>query len=561
MKLGVQIFGCLGECKKDPEGFFKKLAESGYDQVEPCIAVGYDMANPPAGMEALLDIVWTAEKIRAYMPLLKKYRLSLTSVHIFSQDAAACMDELIAAAKEFGIKQYVMNCPTEINEEVIDDFSATLVGMAEKLKEAGVALWLHNSFPPILWQKDGKTAYEIILEKCGGLVGAQVDVGWVQFGGVQPGAFLTQIKDYVKSIHYKDLSGDHTQIDPAENKCCLGDGILNYASVRMWASYSGKKLTQLVDQDRSAGDIMEDLRLSAERLDAVIPVRDQADIVSILETVDVETGERTVLKEFDGVVIEAPNWLKTKNALLYNSRGRIYEFDLDKKEERLVDTGHCIYCNNDHVLSPDHKYIAVSHQTREDYQSRIYVIPLEPKEGETVVPTLVTPIAPSYLHGWSPDGKTLAYCAFRQGQPDIYTIPVQGGLETQLTDEPGLDDGPEYSPDGKYIWFNSTRSGLMQIWRMEADGANPTQMTTDENNSWFAHLSPDGTQVAYVTYYKGDVDPGDHPANKNVEIRIMPVEGGEYRTLVKLFGGQGTLNVNSWSPDGKKLAFVSYRLK
>ncbi len=221
----------------------------------------------------------------------------------------------------------------------------------------------------------------------------------------------------------------------------------------------------------------------------------------------------------------------------------------------LIDTGNCIHCNNDHVLSPDHKQLAVSDHSQ-DGKSRIYTLSIEGG-----VPALITRNAPSYLHGWSPDGATLAYCAECNGDYDIYTIPVQGGEETRLTFAAGLDDGPEYSPDGGYIWFNSVRSGLMQLWRMKADASEQTQMTFDENNSWFAHLSPDGTMVAYITYHKGDVNPGDHPANKNVEIRLMPSQGGEYRTLVKLFGGQGTLNVNSWSPCGKKLAFVSYRLK
>lgn len=100
----------------------------------------------------------------------------------------------------------------------------------------------------------------------------------------------------------------------------------------------------------------------------------------------------------------------------------------------------------------------------------------------------------------------------------------------------------------------------IQIWRMKNDGSEQTQMTFDESNSWFAHLSPDGKTVAYITYKKGDVAPGDHPANKEVEIRTMSAEGEEYKTLVKLFGGQGSLNVNSWSPDSSKLAFVSYKL-
>ncbi|WP_202621553.1 TolB family protein [Anaerocolumna sedimenticola] len=136
-----------------------------------------------------------------------------------------------------------------------------------------------------------------------------------------------------------------------------------------------------------------------------------------------------------------------------------------------------------------------------------------------------------------------------------------GGIETKLTDTHGLNDGPEYSPCGSYIWFNSVRTGLMQVWRMNADGSDQTQMTFDESNSWFPHVSPDGKKIAYITYKKGDVEAGDHPANKNVEIRLMSSEGGEYKTLVHLYGGQGTLNVNSWSPDSKKLAFVSYRLK
>jgi Tol biopolymer transport system component len=279
-------------------------------------------------------------------------------------------------------------------------------------------------------------------------------------------------------------------------------------------------------------------------------------LVSILETIDIESGERKVLHEFD-TLIEAPNWKKNGKELVYNCLGRIYSYDIGTGVSTPVRAGICVRCNNDHVLSPDQKKIAVSHHTDEDGKSRIYIFPMEGG-----VPVLITPMGPSYLHGWSPDGSTLAYCAERNGEYDVYTIPVEGGLETRLTDAPGLDDGPEYSPDGKYIWFNLVRSGLMQLWRMRPDGTGQTQITFDEDsNSWFAHLSPDGKNVAYIAYKKGDVAPGDHPANKNVEIRIMPSEGGNYRTLVRLFGGQGTLNVNSWSPCGNKLAFVSYRFE
>lgn len=282
----------------------------------------------------------------------------------------------------------------------------------------------------------------------------------------------------------------------------------------------------------------------------------QRDSYSILETVDVFTGVRTVLKDFDHV-IEAPNWTRDGQYLIYNNLGKIYKFELSTGVIHEMNTGFAIDCNNDHVLSADNSEIAVSHATYEDAKSRIYILPIEGGE-----PRLVTEKGPSYLHGWSPDGKHLAYCAERNGQYDIYTISVDGGPETQLTNLPGLDDGPEYSPDGRHIWFNSTRSGLMQVWRMETDGSNPTHVIVGESNDWFPHVSPDGKWVVYISYRKGDVDPGDHPANKNVELRLIPADCGQPpRTIASLFGGQGTINVNSWAPDNRTIAFVSYRLK
>jgi TolB protein len=281
----------------------------------------------------------------------------------------------------------------------------------------------------------------------------------------------------------------------------------------------------------------------------------ERDTFSILETLDIETGERTVLREFDNV-IEAPNWTKDGRFLVYNCDGRMYTYELDDGAVQQIESGFAIDCNNDHVLSPDGAQLAVSHFTEADAKSRIYVLPFEGGE-----PVLITPNAPSYLHGWSPDGAALAYCAERNGQYDIYSIPASGGDETQLTDLPGLDDGPEYSPCGRWIWFNSTRSGLMQIWRMGHDGDNPVQMTAEDANCWFPHVSPDGRWVCYLAYRTGDVQPGDHPANKEVELRLMPAEGGASRTIARLFGGQGTINVNSWAPDSRRLAFVSYRLK
>lgn len=282
----------------------------------------------------------------------------------------------------------------------------------------------------------------------------------------------------------------------------------------------------------------------------------RTNVTSILETLDIATGERLAVKEFP-YLIEAPNWTPDGQWLVYNSKGKLYKISPDQSGEPIeIHTAFATRCNNDHVISADGKQIAISHGTKEDGQSRIYTLPFE---GGT--PSLITPMAPSYLHGWSPDMKYLAYCANRKGNYDIYVIPAEGGEEIRLTNAEGLDDGPEYSPSGQYIWFNSVRTGLMQVWRMQADGSEQTQMTFDETrNSWFPHISPDGKHIVYIAYKKGDVEPGDHPANKNVELLLIPAEGGEPKVLTSLFGGQGTINVNSWAPDSRRFAFVSYQI-
>lgn len=278
---------------------------------------------------------------------------------------------------------------------------------------------------------------------------------------------------------------------------------------------------------------------------------------SFLETYNVVTGERKVLHEFDHL-IEAPNWTMDGKALVYNSRGQMWRYDLATGESTHIDTGFANDCCNDHVLSADGKSLAISHSSGEGWTCQVYILPITGGE-----PRLVTENMPSFLHGWSPDGKWLTYCAFRdmENGGDIYIIPAEGGQEIQLTDAKGLNDGPEYDPSGEYIWFNSVRTGLMQAWRMKADGSEQTQMTFDEGwNTWFPHVSPDGKKVVMVCYKKGDLEPGEHLPHKNVELRLMDADGSNLQTIAKLFGGQGTINVNSWSPDSTQFAFVSYRL-
>ncbi|HXK09744.1 MAG TPA: hypothetical protein VMT70_08885 [Vicinamibacteria bacterium] len=272
---------------------------------------------------------------------------------------------------------------------------------------------------------------------------------------------------------------------------------------------------------------------------------------STLETISIASKDRRVVRHAREH-FEAPNWSRDGKDLLFNRGGRLYALPAEGGEPRPIDTGFATRCNNDHGLSPDGTLLAISDQSQGDGQSLVYTLPAG---GGT--PRRITALAPSYWHGWSPDGKTLAYCAERKGEFDIYTIPAEGGEETRLTDTPGLDDGPDYSPDGQWIYFNSERTGTMQVWRMRTDGREPQRLTSDGYNDWFPHPSPDGKWVAFLSYEK---DVKGHPANKDVMLRMMPAGGGEIQVLAKLFGGQGTVNVPSWSPDSTRLAFVSYRL-
>lgn len=281
------------------------------------------------------------------------------------------------------------------------------------------------------------------------------------------------------------------------------------------------------------------------------PVSAKPQLFSTLETVVIASKDRRAVYCTTNH-IEAPNWSRDGTFFLFNSGGRIYRLAVTGGEPQMIDTGFANRCNNDHGLSPDGTQLVISDQS-EERRSLIYLLPIT---GGT--PKRITRLGPSYWHGWSPDGRTLAYCAERNGEFDIYTIPAAGGEEARLTTAPGLDDGPEYSPDGRFIYFNSERGGSMQIWRMRADGTQPEPVTADDLNNWFPHLSPDGRWIVFLSYAR---DVKDHPANKDVTLRILPASGGKPEILAKLFGGQGTINVPSWSPDSKKVAFVSYQLK
>ena len=278
-------------------------------------------------------------------------------------------------------------------------------------------------------------------------------------------------------------------------------------------------------------------------------------LYSTLETVAIASTDRRVVYT-DASHFEAPNWTHDGANFLFNKEGHIVRLPVGGGTPSIIDTGSAIHCNNDHGISPDSKWLAISDSSQPDHESSVYIVPFD---GGT--PRRLTKDSPSYWHGWSPDGKTLAFVGKRNGDFDIYTIPFTGGEETRLTTAKGLDDGPEYSPDGKYIYFNSERTGHMQIWRMHADGSQQEQVTFDDFNDWFPHISPDSKWMVFISYGNDVVG---HPPNKDVQLRIMNMADGKIdgpiTVLAKLFGGQGTMNVPSWSPDSLRVAFVSYQL-
>lgn len=528
MRYGLQMYGLNPIFLQDKEGFLKRITAAGYRYLEPCLVLG----DFP-GME---EHGWTEADFAANRSLLDRYGVKTNSCHVFTLDIFSDLPRIVTIAKEYGIAQIVLPCPKEINPAVAADL--TQVGNA--LRRVGLELLLHND-------KDD-LGYQWLLSVSGDSVGAQADVGWLLYNGIDPETFLWKFKNKVRSLHYKDFN-------EAGQEVSVGQGRVDMMACFQFARAA--EIIQIMDQDGSRGDFLTDVEAAGQRFRELAQGRDRTK--SILCTLDTQTGAVTRLHSFDGIV-EAPNWMHSdEDFLIYNAGGRIWKYQISTDKEILIDTGLCQNCNNDHVLSPDNAQLAVSH-SESGWMSQVYILPID---GGS--PRLITPNAPSFLHGWSPDGKELAYCAFRDHgkgmEVDVYAISARGGEEWQLTKNAAFNDGPEYSPDGKHIWFNSTRSGLMQCWRMNRDGSEPAQMTHTERNNWFPHVSPDGTQVVYLSYSRDGLDPAEHLPNMQVQLRLMDADGGNDRCLLEFFGGQGSINVNSWHTDSRQLAFVMYELE
>jgi Tol biopolymer transport system component len=274
-----------------------------------------------------------------------------------------------------------------------------------------------------------------------------------------------------------------------------------------------------------------------------------------MELLDVFTGMRKVIHESKGR-FEAPNWMPDGKKLLFNENGLLYTIPIEGGVPEKLNTGFADKINNDHGISFNGKLLAISHSrpNMPGWGSTVYVLPLA---GGT--PALITDRTPSYFHGWSGDNKFVYYVAQRDTPIfNVYKHAIDGGGEIQLTfNKSGHVDGPEGSPDNKYIYYNGNQSGTMQLWRMKPDGSGKEQLTFDEYNNWFPHISPDNKWIVFISF-PPEINPDSHPSYKRVMLRIMPVSGSQApRVIAFLYGGQGTINVPSWSPDSKRIAFVS----
>jgi TolB protein len=455
--------------------------------------------------------------------------------------------------------------------------SATYISQTGQyiISGAGYNIWADHDEFQFVWKKmKGDFILYTRAEFLGTWVNYHRKVGWMvrkSLDGTSPHVNAVEHGDGLTSLQFRRTAGaqteehrlkmTHANILQLERK---GNQYIMRAAI-----YGEPFQTDTIDNIDLGDEVYVGLFVGSHNSDVLetgvfsnvnitIPYKGEADqttqmtLGSNLELLEVASGRREVIYKVP-YSIQAPNWRPDGKGLIFNDyKGLIYNFDLATKKPEQINTGTITKNNNDHVISFDGKMLGLSSNVKDLGGSIIYTVPIE---GGT--PKQVTPKGPSYMHGWSPDGQSLVFCGSRDGEFDVYKIPSAGGTEVRLTNTKGLDDGPEYTPDGKYIYFNSVRSGSMQIWRMKPDGSDQEQVTNDEFNNWFAHISPDGKWLVFISFLKEEVQPGIHPPYKHVYIRIMPFAGGPAKVLAYLYGGQGSINTPSWSPDSKRIAFIS----
>ena len=438
---------------------------------------------------------------------------------------------------------------------------------------SGTNMWATKDEFHMVWKK---LKGDFILDAQMKLIGEGVDphrkLGWIIRKSLDTDSAYADSAvhgDGLTSLQFRRAQGGITEQVQSTVK---GPDIVQLArrgtKISMAVAHAGEALQSVEGIDLDLGDevyvglyvcshnpdvlekgVFSNVRITIPAPSDFKPYRDY--IGSRLEILNVNTGHRSVVHTVSDS-LQAPNWTQDGKSLIYNRNGKLYRFDLADKSVTEINTDFATRINNDHALSLDGKQLAISHHSAEHGgKSMIYTVPAGGGN-----PQLLTKEGPSYLHGWSPDGRFLVFTGQRNDELDIYKISSDGGDEIRLTTAKGVDDGSEYTPDGKSIVFNSSRTGKMQLWKMNTDGSSQTNITDDRFNNWFPHVSPDGKSLVYLSFME-DIASGDHPFYKPVYLRAQPTEGGPPRIIAYLYGGQGTINVNSWSPDNQHVAFVS----
>jgi sugar phosphate isomerase/epimerase len=541
-KLGLQLYSLHEELDADLPGTLAQVAGIGIKNVEIYGLLG----RTPPQFRAELDRVG----------------LKAVGYHVQLAQLQSGVPDIIATAKELGIGHVGVAWIKPASAGPNDGITAHDVDVAADafnkacpaLKSAGLHVFYHLHGFEFRRDETGRTLLDRFLaETDPACVELQVDVFWVAQAGQDPVALLRRYPDRIKLLHLKDIRkgavlGEMAGHAPKQDFVPLGEGTVDWPHLLEAARQGGVEWYILEDE---SADVIPQLKRSLRYLAEHPPTK----LKSHVSIFDLKTRKVEEVFTADGVW-EAPNWAPDGKSLLMNAGDKLYRFDLASRTPVEIPLGGLLP-NNDKGFSPDGKSIAFSAAKQPGMPSLIYRVAAN-GSGQTTIDSE----GPSYFHGWAPDGGSVALVGQRDGHFHLYSRAADGsGSDRQLTSVPANDDGPDYSPDGKWIYFNSDRSGGWNIWRMPGSGAGAgdakaERLTDDTWEDWFPHPSPDGKQLLLISFPPGVMS---HNARLDgMALRLTGPKGGKIDTLLTFFGGQGSLNVNSWAPDSRRFAFVRY---